>query len=105
MAICDYHDPATPLKGKIVALYEFDGLGKNPIQEAGAGEIVAFSGMADITIGPHDLCAGAGGAAALREDLRPTIEMTFSVNDSPFAGREGKYVTSRNLRDRLMRSC
>ena len=56
VAICDYHDPSHSAKGKIVALYEFDGLGKNPIQEAGAGEIVAFSGMADITIG-RTICA------------------------------------------------
>ena len=56
VSICDYHDPDIRQKGKIVALYEFDGLGKNPIQEASAGEIVAFSGMADITIG-RTICA------------------------------------------------
>ena len=101
VVICDYHDPDVKQKGKVVALYEYDGLGKNPIQEASAGEIVALSGMADITIG-RTLCA-----PELAEPLSfvkisdPTIEMTFSVNDSPFAGREGKFVTSRNLRDRL----
>ena len=101
VTICDYHDPEIRHKGKVVALYEFDGLGKNPIQSAGAGEIVALSGMADITIG-RTLCA-----PEVVEPLPfvkisdPTIEMTFAVNDSPFAGKEGKYVTSRNLRDRL----
>ena len=103
VSICDYHDPSHSAKGKVVALYEFDGLAKKPITEASAGEIVAFSGMADITIG-RTVCA-----PELPEPLPfvkisdPTIEMTFSVNDSPFAGREGKYVTSRNLRDRLSR--
>ena len=101
VAICDYHDPSHSAKGKIVALYEFDGLGKNPIQEAGAGEIVAFSGMADITIG-RTICAPEQPLPFVKIS-DPTIEMTFSVNDSPFAGKEGKYVTSRNLRDRLQR--
>ena len=103
VAICDYHDPSHSAKGKIVALYEFDGLGKNPIQEAGAGEIVAFSGMADITIG-RTLCdLETIEPLPFVKISDPTIEMTFSVNDSPFAGKEGKYVTSRNLRDRLQR--
>mgnify|MGYP000538146412 FL=1 len=103
VAICDYHDPSHSAKGKIVALYEFDGLGKNPIQEAGAGEIVAFSGMADITIG-RTLCdLETVEPLPFVKISDPTMEMTFSVNDSPFAGKEGKYVTSRNLRDRLQR--
>ena len=103
VAICDYHDPSHSAKGKIVALYEFDGLGKNPIQEAGAGEIVAFSGMADITSG-RTICAPEQVEPLPFVKISdPTIEMTFSVNDSPFAGKEGKYVTSRNLRDRLQR--
>ena len=101
VTICDYHDPAFKAKGKVVALYEFDGLGKNPIQSASAGEIVALSGMADITIG-RTLCApDAVEALPFVKISDPTIEMTFSVNDSPFAGKEGKFVTSRNLRDRL----
>ena len=103
VTICDFHDPELKQKGKVVALYEFDGLGKNPIQSASAGEIVALSGMADITIG-RTLCAPeAVEPLPFVKISDPTIEMTFSVNDSPFAGREGKYVTSRNLRDRLMR--
>ena len=103
VSICDYHDPDIRQKGKIVALYEFDGLGKNPIQEASAGEIVAFSGMADITIGRTICAPDAVEPLPFVKISDPTIEMTFSVNDSPFAGREGKYVPSRNLRDRLMR--
>ncbi len=101
VTICDFHDPEIKQKGKVVALYEFDGLGKNPIQEASAGEIVALSGMADITIG-RTLCApDCIEPLPFVKISDPTIEMTFAVNDSPFAGKEGKYVTSRNLRDRL----
>ena len=99
--ISDYHDPSMKQKGKVVALYAFDGLGKAPIQEASAGEIVALSGMADITIG-RTLCAtDCVEPLPFVKISDPTIEMTFAVNDSPFAGKEGKFVTSRNLRDRL----
>ncbi len=101
VTICDYHDPEIKQKGKVVALYAYDGLGKTPIQEASAGEIVALSGMADITIG-RTLCApDALEPLPFVKISDPTIEMTFAVNDSPFAGKEGKFVTSRNLRDRL----
>ena len=103
VVICDYHDPEHIEKGKVVALYEFDGLGRKPIAEAGAGEIVAFSGMADITIGRTICAVEQPEPLPFVKISDPTIEMTFSVNDSPFAGREGKYVTSRNLRDRLFR--
>ena len=99
--ICDYHDPQYRQKGKVVALYEYDGLGKNPISEASSGQIVALSGMADITIG-RTLCAtDAPNPLPFVKISDPTIEMTFAVNDSPFAGKEGKFVTSRNIRDRL----
>ena len=101
VTICDYHNPEIKQKGKVVALYEYDGLGKNPIQAASAGEIVALSGMSDITIG-RTLCAPECiEPLPFVKISDPTIEMTFAVNDSPFAGKEGKYVTSRNLRDRL----
>ena len=101
VTICDYHHPEIRNKGKVVALYAYDGLGKTPIQSASAGEIVALSGMADITIG-RTLCAPeCVEPLPFVKISDPTIEMTFAVNDSPFAGREGKYVTSRNLRDRL----
>ena len=103
VSVCDYHDETIKDKGKIAALYEFDGLGKAPVQEASAGEIVALSGIADLTIG-RTLCDPEHlEPLPFVKISEPTIEMTFSVNDSPFAGREGKYVTSRNLRDRLQR--
>ena len=101
--VTDYHDPSKKEKAKIVALYEFTGLGKNPIQEASAGEIVAFSGISDITIGRTICPVEQPDPLPFVKISDPTIEMTFSINDSPFAGREGKYVTSRNLRDRLQR--
>ena len=101
VVICDFHDESVRQKGKVVALYAYDGLGKAPITEASAGEIVALSGIADITIG-RTLCAPENIAPLPFVKIsEPTIEMTFAVNDSPFAGREGKFVTSRNLRDRL----
>ena len=101
VTICDYHDAEMKQKGKVVALYEFDGLGKTPVQSASAGEIVALSGMSDITIG-RTLCApDTVEPLPFVKISDPTIEMTFSVNDSPFAGKEGKFITSRNLRDRL----
>ena len=101
VAICDYHNPEIRHKGKVVALYTYDGLGKTPVSEASAGEIVALSGMADITIG-RTLCApDAIEPLPFVKISDPTIEMTFAVNDSPFAGKEGKFVTSRNLRDLL----
>jgi len=101
VTICDYHHSDIRQKAKVVALYEYDGLGKKPIQEAGAGEIVALSGISDITIGRTICAPEAPEALPFVKISDPTIEMTFSVNDSPFAGREGKFVTSRNLRDRL----
>lgn len=103
VAICDYHDTEFKQKGKVVALYEFDGLAKVPVTEASAGEIVAFSGISDITIGRTICATDAVEPLPFVKISDPTIEMTFSVNDSPFAGKEGKFVTSRNLRDRLMR--
>ena len=103
VTICDYHDPDHREQGTVVALYEFDGLNRKPIESASAGEIVAFSGMSDITIGRTICAVEKPEPLPFVKISDPTIEMTFSVNDSPFAGREGKYVTSRNLRDRLMR--
>ncbi|MBR4016575.1 MAG: translational GTPase TypA, partial [Oscillospiraceae bacterium] len=101
VVIADYHNADIKQKGKVVALYTYDGLGKQPVQSASAGEIVALSGMADITIG-RTLCAPEQiEPLSFVKISDPTIEMTFAVNDSPFAGREGKFVTSRNLRDRL----
>ncbi len=101
VVISDYHNSNMKQKGKVVALYEYSGLEKAPITEASAGEIVALSGMADITIG-RTLCApDCLEPLPFVKISEPTIEMTFAVNDSPFAGKEGKFVTSRQLRDRL----
>ena len=101
VVIADYHDDSLKQKGKVVALYEYSGLEKAAITEASAGEIVALSGMADITIG-RTLCApDCIEPLPFVKISDPTIEMTFAVNDSPFAGKEGKFVTSRQLRDRL----
>ena len=104
IAVCNYHDPDAPAKkAKATALYEFDGLGKVPVQEAEAGNIIALSGIGDVTIGDTICAPEAVDPIEFVKISAPTIEMTFSVNDSPFAGREGKYVTSRQLRDRLFR--
>ena len=101
IVISDYHNSDMKQKGKVVALYEYSGLEKAAITEASAGEIVALSGMADITIG-RTLCApDCIEPLPFVKISEPTIEMTFAVNDSPFAGKEGKFVTSRQLRDRL----
>ena len=101
VVISDYHYSDLKQKGKVVALYEYSGLEKAAITEASAGEIVALSGMADITIG-RTLCApDCIEPLPFVKISEPTIEMTFAVNDSPFAGKEGKFVTSRQLRDRL----
>ena len=104
IAVCNYHDPdATPKKAKATALYEFDGLAKVPVQEATAGNIIAMSGIGDVTIGDTVCAPDCVEPIEFVKISAPTIEMTFSVNDSPFAGREGKFVTSRQLRDRLFR--
>ena len=104
IAVCNYHDPdAAPKKAKATALYEFDGLAKVPVQEATAGNIIAMSGIGDVTIGDTVCAPDCVEPIEFVKISAPTIEMTFSVNDSPFAGREGKFVTSRQLRDRLFR--
>ena len=97
------HDPSRQEKVRISKLYEFDGLNKVDVKEAGIGSIVAISGIADISIG--DTICGAENPQAIpfQKISEPTIAMQFIVNDSPFAGQEGKYVTSRHLRDRLFR--
>ena len=100
--VVNYHDPdATPKKMKLVSMFEFDGLDRVPAQSATVGDIVCFSGAEDITIG--DTIASPLDPTPLEfvKVSEPTMEMTFSVNDSPFAGREGKLVTSRQLRERL----
>lgn len=101
--IVNHHEPDKMKKVKISKLYEFDGLNKVEIQEAGIGSIVAISGIADIHIG-DTLCSVDNPAPIPFQKIsEPTIAMHFIVNDSPLAGQEGKYVTSRHLRDRLFR--
>ena len=104
IAVCNYHSPdAAPRKAKAVSLYEFSGLAKVPVTEATAGNIIAVSGIGDVTIGDTICAVGAVEPLPFVKISAPTMEMTFSVNNSPFAGREGKFVTSRQIRDRLYR--
>ena len=104
IAVCNFHNPDAPAKkAKATALYQFDGLGKVPVTEADAGNIIAMSGIGEITIGDTICAPDAIEPIEFVKISAPTIEMTFSVNDSPFAGREGKFVTSRQIRDRLFR--
>ncbi len=103
MVVVNAHEPDKQKKVKISKLYEFDGLNKVEVKEAGIGSIVAISGIADIAIG-DTLCSLENPVAIPFQKIsEPTIAMQFIVNDSPFAGQEGKYVTSRHLRDRLFR--
>lgn len=101
--VSEYHNNHEPYKAKMVNLYQIDGLNRTAVDEAKVGDIICFSGIPEITIG--DTIASPEDPAPLPfvKISEPTIEMTFSVNDSPFAGKEGKFVTSRQLRDRLMR--
>ena len=102
--VCNFHDPDAPtLKAKAVSLYEFDGLARVPVTESAAGDIIAMSGIGDVTIGDTICARGFAEPLPFVKISAPTLEMTFSVNDSPFAGREGKFVTSRQIRERLMR--
>ena len=104
IAVCNYHDPDAPAKkAKAVSMYEFEGLQRVPVTEAEAGSIIAMSGIGDITIGDTICAPDCVEPLPFVKISAPTMEMTFSVNDSPFAGREGKFVTSRQLRDRLFR--
>ena len=103
VAIVNHHDPDQMKKVKVSKLYEFDGLKKVEVKEAGIGAIVAISGITDIRIG-DTLCSPADPKPIPFQKIsEPTIAMHFIVNDSPLAGLEGKYVTSRHLRDRLFR--
>ena len=103
VVIVNAHDPEKSKKVKVSRLYEFDGLEKTAVEKSEIGSIVAISGIADIHIG-DTLCAPDHPAPIPFQKIsEPTIAMNFIVNDSPFAGQEGKYVTSRHLRDRLFR--
>ena len=103
VALVNAHDPDKFKKVKISKLYEFDGLNKVEVNEAQIGSIVAISGIADIHIGDTLCSPEHPEPIPFQKISEPTLSMNFIVNDSPFAGQEGKYVTSRHLRDRLFR--
>lgn len=104
VSLVNFNQPDAPAKqGKIVTVFQIDGLSRKPVGSAEAGDIVCISGLEDVTIGdtvcsPQDLTP-----VPFVKISEPTVEMTFSVNDGPFAGKEGKYVTTRHLHDRLFR--
>ncbi len=103
MVVVNEHNPDRQEKVRISKLYEFDGLDKTDVKEASIGSIVAISGISDISIGDTLCSPEHPEAIPFQKISEPTIAMQFIVNDSPFAGQEGKYVTSRHIRDRLMR--
>ncbi|HBA49579.1 MAG TPA: translational GTPase TypA [Lachnospiraceae bacterium] len=103
VVICNHHDPDKQVRVKVSKLYEFDGLNKVEVREAGIGSIVAISGISDIHIGDTLCSPDAVLPIPFQKISEPTIAMQFMVNDSPLAGLEGKYVTSRHIRDRLFR--
>ena len=99
--IVNAHDPEKRRKVKVSKLYEFDGLNKVEVEKAGVGSIVAISGISDIHIGDTLCSPDFVEPIPFQKISEPTISMNFLVNDSPLAGREGKFVTSRHLRERL----
>ncbi|MBR0528586.1 MAG: translational GTPase TypA [Ruminococcus sp.] len=101
VTIGDYHNTKQEYRGKIVTMYQIEGLNRVPVNEAKAGDIVCISGIENITIGDTICEFGKFEALPFVKISEPTVEMTFSVNNSPFAGREGKFVTTRHIRDRL----
>ena len=103
VAICNYHTPGAIKKTKVVSLYQIDGLVRQPVESATVGDIVCFSGAGDITIGDTLTTVASPEPLEFVKVSEPTMEMTFMVNNSPLAGKEGKFVTSRQLRDRLYR--
>ncbi len=103
VVIVNHHEPDKQSKVKVSKLYEFDGLNKAEVKEAGIGSIVAISGIADIHIGDTLCSPDQIAPIPFQKISEPTIAMHFMVNDSPLAGLEGKFVTSRHIRDRLFR--
>lgn len=103
VAICDYHNKEVSHKGKIATIYQIDGTGRASVEEAKVGDIVCFSGIEDITIGNTITATDCVEPLEFVKIGEPTVEMTFCVNDSPFAGQDGKFVTSRQIRARLER--
>ena len=103
VVVCNANHKDVNFKGKIVNLYEIEGLERVPCETAQAGDIVCFSGLEKINIGDTVCSTDRVEPVAFVKITEPTVEMIFSVNDSPFAGKEGKWVTTRHLRDRLYR--
>ncbi|MBR6750740.1 MAG: translational GTPase TypA [Clostridia bacterium] len=103
VAVCDYHDSNKHYKGKITNIYQFSGLGRTTVETAKVGDIVSFAGLENVTIGETICAPTAIEPINFVQISEPTLQMIFSVNDSPFAGKEGKFVTSRHLRARLYR--
>ncbi len=102
VSVCDYHAEDLCANGRVKAIYQFDGLSRKEVEGAQVGDIIALSGLDNVNIG-NTVCAPYEfEPIPFVKISEPTVEMMFSVNNSPFAGREGKYVTSRHLRDRLM---
>ncbi len=103
VVIVNHHEPDKVRKVKVSKLYEYEGLKKVEVEEAGIGSIVAISGISDIHIGDTLCSPDAPNPIPFQKISEPTIAMTFCVNDSPLAGQEGKFVTSRHIRERLFR--
>ena len=101
VVLCNYHDDKKIVKSKIVSLFVYEGLNKVPVQSVGIGEIACVAGLEDVQIGDTICDASKIEPIEFVKIAEPSVEMTFMVNDSPFAGKEGKFVTSRHLRDRL----
>ena len=103
VTVGDFHENRKPFNSKVVTLYQIEGLNRVPAEEAKVGDIVWISGIENITIGDTLCDQSSYEPIPFVKISEPTVEMTFSVNDSPFAGREGKFVTSRQLRERLFK--
>ncbi len=103
VTICNYNKKDVGWRGKLVNLYEIEGLERVPCESASAGDIVCFSGLEKINIGDTVCASDCVEPAPFVKISDPTVEMIFSINDSPFAGKEGKFVTTRHLRERLYR--
>lgn len=103
VTVCNYNHANVRTRGKLVNLYEIEGLNRVPCESAMAGDIVCFSGLENINIGDTVCSSDCVEPAPFVKISDPTVEMIFSVNDSPFAGKEGKFVTTRHLRERLYR--
>ena len=103
VAVTNYNAEGRMKSGKLVSLYQIEGLERSPVDSAAAGDIVCFSGLDGLSIGDTVCDPAVPEPVPFVKISEPTVEMTFSVNDSPFAGKEGKFVTTRHLRDRLFR--